>query len=216
MRRNPNRLMQRRGVRKAVTLVEMLLALTIGSVVAATSATVAVQSLRCQTEADATIADRWARFEVGEVFAADVARILQKRDVSGLNISFPPQSGVLIELVTLAAEPNMTSPFSRLLPAKVSYLTKEAPGPMTTITLVRTVEFLSEQNGTALPTEIASGLRHVAVETYSDGGWRAPDPHARDRSESTRAVRIVCDYAEATQPDSVRTVVLPLSGREDN
>lgn len=198
----------RRQARNAFTLVELLAAVLLTALLAASAARITVQSVRIRSAVEDELAQWRARVGVFDTFEADVTSAIQVYADGRDPLVFPEETHVLLEVSTLATRPDTQSLFRRRHPAQVRYVLSEKSPSGKDKTLFRDTRFLTEANGTVYREKLASGLSEARVERYDGERWYAERQEPTDKPESPYAVRLICRWRNEPAAPQTRTVVL--------
>jgi prepilin-type N-terminal cleavage/methylation domain-containing protein len=192
-------------IRRAFTLVEMLLALSLTALVAAVTGRIAVQTLTNQTDVERRAHERDREAIVLEQL---------EEDFEGLLVGLPGEAAPLavfgmprpvLQLSTLAVIPNPGAALHGVRrPAMVRYRLVEGHDDPQELNLVR--ELIDRTSVSAVPLRetIAARVADFGVEVLNKGQWVAGYPPADARLADAQAVRVSCRWSNQQQP-MVRT-----------
>jgi len=199
----------------ALTLVEVLLAITLGAVVTSTAAIVSVQAVRSRRAAEMAINDRWDRHRVLAQFRQDVDSRLRNLPGKHSAIQFPDSPEKLIEITALTLVSTAGPDPGTRAPAKITYLSQVNPREPSFRRLVRRVEPLVEPQQPAGDAVLADHLETLTVERLEEKVWigsgtaknaNEPKMPAAVRIQIRRAhSKDVMDVATVSLSDDVRT-----------
>ena len=197
----------RRHVR-SFTLVEVLLAVVLGSMLLATSSVIAVQCFASRGAVADEVETRWARRRVFDQFEADVTAACTWLPAETAVFEKGEDAGSLLSILALADAPTLQSPFRRRLPARIVYRVHEADGGHGR-RLIRDVTFLTDPAGLSHRRVVAEGLTSVEIEQFSDTRWSGFGSDERGEAKPTMALRLTCQWADGREGGNARTVLLP-------
>lgn len=209
----------RRSVRRhrGLTLIETLLALTIGAMVVTTTSVVAIQSVRTQQSARRTLAARGEKERLLDQFEQDIRSLITWRPELTEIISLGGDQGELVTLTCLVTMPDPTGVFAQTIPARVTYREAALNGECRQI--VREVDPFHPPRqaiGRQSPFDshgtrriFTRTVKSIAIEVFHHDAWHTPA--AGKNPARIEGIRIRGQWADDL---SVFERVVPLLGIE--
>lgn len=188
--------------RHALTLVESLIALSLGAMVVAIVSAVTVQTLRTQSVTQRVLEAQWERVRLFDLFEGDVRAMIPQLPDEEQYLSFEGERGTLLSMVCLVPTDDSPSPWPRRIPARVTYRKFSAADG--NAQLVREVSFLSSEsaptanirgataNRTPTRRVLATGLKEIRLEAFYSGRWN--EVLARPQDQEVEGLRLGCRW----------------------
>ncbi len=195
------------------TLIEVMLAVLLGSVVVAVTGVITVQSLSIQRAVRSDMVDRWDHVHVFRQFEIDVQSALGGLPEDAPAIRINPEAGTLLVVYGIASMPGDGSLVRRRLPAKIIYQLEEAPGSSGPFRLVRVVTDLTSAEVSGFRHQLADGIHDATMEQYGANGWTSTLGKEASEDPPT-ALRLACDWDGDSHRVQSRTVLLSETVRE--
>lgn len=192
----------------AFTLVEVMMALMLGSVVVAVCATITVQTAQLQSGVDARIARRWQRQRVGDQFAADVKSVLRGLPSDTNPIVINENDTQILRVFALADIPSVNLLGSSRTPAEITYRVSAASHETAAKRLIRRVRDLADPQGATYEYVLAEGLEDVRIEQFDNDSWRSKVERREGVPLDPVALRLICTWRRRPSIPDVRTVLL--------
>ncbi len=207
MRQNrPTRRTQPNAAR-ALTLVETLLALVLGSMIVTLSATVTVQAVKIQKTAKSTLEQRWERERVFDQFEEDVRSIITWLPEDAEMVALPPEADKLITMICLVPVPSGELMASRKLPARVTYIVENSPKAGSK-RFVREVVDLTATAATPSRRILLDAAEAVTIEKIAEKAVTT-GRRSQAAAEEIRGVRLACRWDHTDAHSDVRIVPVP-------
>ena len=194
-------------IRHSFTLIEVLLAVLLGSAVITVSGMVAVQSVSLQRASQVEVRKRWDRARVFWQFERDLNAALTWLPEDVVTVRVAPKPGRILEVLCLADVPAVDSPVGSRVPVKVSYIVENDPIQSDRKRLLREVRDLTRAHGTMHRRAVAEALMEVGIEMHTEAGWTSTLSLTGPPAREPTAVRLSCQW-ESTTGKQMRTVVL--------
>jgi len=203
----------------ALTLIETLLALTIGAMVVTTTSVVAIQSVRTQQSARRTLAARGEKERLLDQFEQDVRSLITWRPELREIITAGGDQGELVTLTCLVTIPDPAGVFAQTIPARITY--REAALDSERRQIVREIDrFLptSLLVGQSWPSDksgtrriLTGNVKVIAIEAFHDNDWHTSA--VGEFPERIKGIRIRGQWSDDL---SAFERIVPLTGIEDN
>lgn len=187
------------------TLIEVMLATVIGSMVIAAVSMISVESLRLQRSTTKRIKSRWMQQRVMQQFEQDVNAEVTWFPEEVPTVILPEEPERLIEVLSLADVPSTDGLFRTRMPAKVAYLVSSDEKDPTAKALWRELTDLTKPSLGPVRLKLAAGLDDVRIEVHGAHGW---DVAAMEPSDRPDALRLIFHWKDDGLGTIVRTVVL--------
>ena len=194
--------------RSGFTLLEVMLALTLGTLVIGVSTTVALQSVAMRRDVAHRLEERAERRGVLVRFETDVRSLVTWAPDAGQVVAIRKNEDEvdILSIVVLEDVDDPGSLLRRRMPARVTYRLVSAPEDSQSRQLVRRSELLIEGNGVREEV-IAKGLRDARVDVFEEDEWRTG---ANDETPRPlpKALRLTCVWDDGKSAPSVNTSVI--------
>lgn len=206
--------MARTKKRTAFTLIEVTLALLLGSSVVAVTGVVAIQSVQTQRAAREQVSRHWGEFLLFQQLETDVESAITwlPENVEPLKVSAGADE--LFKVYCLASVPSDGSLARRRMPARVTYRVETTADGSERWRIVREVQDLTDPGGSITRRILADELVSVAFDHHSANGWSGGVVTSNRREVVIDAVRLRCRFASHPKREVTRTILVtpPKSG----
>ena len=192
----------------AFTLIEVLLAVMLGSTVVTATAVVAVQSVSIQRSVESDLVQRWRQVKIFEQFEADIESEVVWLPEAISTIVFNDEPDQLLEVIGLTWVHNPRSTFGERLPARIMYTLTDLPAEPGQKALVREVRYLTESQSSPHRQILTHGLLEARVEFHVDKEWTARPVIKAGASNRPDAVRLSCRWRSSPDRITVKTVIM--------
>ncbi len=185
--------------RRSFTLVELLLALALSSVVAALTGSIAVHMTRVRDKVEETLGVLERKAQLLDGVALDLRRLLPDAD----SVRVSPDPHGLLELNALAASHAVDALHLPLHPATIRYRLHEQS---TTFDLVREVVDRTAPDAKPRRETVATNLASCRVTVRVRDEWIEAFPHSSRSRLAPTALRVNLTWADG--PTAERTFLL--------
>ncbi len=191
---------------RGLTLVEVMLALSLGSAVVSAAGVVAVQSVQVERSLKSEMLSQWQREQVLRQFESDVRSALNSPGKTAPAFRFQENPGHLVTIASLAQIPERNAFSRRRMPSQVTYSLRWDPNDDRYQVLVRSVKDMTQPESQSIEQRLAEDLQEVSIEYFADKKWQAGPIVKSAGNPVIRALRLRCRWAGDDRAETIRTV----------
>ena len=179
----------------AVTLLEVVIALSIGATLTAVLATTHLASVKAQRRSEAATRDLALRSGLADQFEADLRHVVTWRVPPDQAITWPSERDILVRLLSVCPTFDSEEMFRRTLPCRIEYRLSRVSGGDGHC-LVRRVWDLTENAPDPAEYTVAEGCLSARIDAWDGENWSIPQADRNPVEVLPRAVRLQCTWPD--------------------